>query len=102
MANKYYVDGDPKKMKSPLRSLWAIPIMIIIDIVVFIMALIGDSQLIPPEPREGHPFPVITFFALLVMALITIIVFVVAIATAVSRSMKASKENKNTFEENIE
>ena len=97
MSKQYYVDNNGgKKRKSPLRSLWAIPVVIVIDIIVFIMALIGDSQLMPAEPREGHPFPVVTFFALMVMAVITVIVIVVAIVKAVSRSIKASKEN-NTY-----
>lgn len=91
MANKYYVDGDPKKMKSPLRSLWAIPIMIIIDIVALVVAAWAEGQMMPTEAGQGHPFPVIIFFTCIVMAIITIIVFVVAIVKAIARAAKNSK-----------
>ncbi|MBQ7703313.1 MAG: hypothetical protein IJT40_02950 [Firmicutes bacterium] len=94
MAKQYYVEGDRKKRKSPLRSLWAIPVMILIDIAGFVLAIIGDSQLMPAEPREGHPFPVITFTALMVLAVITAIVVVLAIVIAIVRALKASNNTK--------
>ena len=98
MTKQYYVEGDRKKRKSPLRSLWAIPVMILIDIVGFILAIMGDAQLMPTEPREGHPFPVITFTAFMVLAVITVIVVVLAIVIAIVRAAKASKNNQGELE----
>lgn len=68
----------PRKKKNPYRSLWAITIQIIIDVIVVILAF-GFEMESRPEGVLGHPSGAITFMAIVLMFFITLIVTAIAL-----------------------
>ena len=94
MARQYYVDDEKKKRKSPWRSLLAIPIMLLVDVLALIAALAADAAAYPAGSGEGHPFPAITFVAFILLFVITVIVILVAVIKAIVGAAKGSGEDR--------
>ena len=94
MAKQYYVDDEKKKRKSPWRSLLAIPIMLLVDVLALIAALAADGAAYPAGSGEGHPFPAITFVAFILLFVITVIVVLVAVIKAIVGAAKGSGEDR--------
>ena len=69
---------NPKKKKNPYRSLFAITIQIIIDVVVVALALKYEMGA-RPEGVLGHPSGAITFMAMAFMFFVTLIVTAIAL-----------------------
>ncbi len=93
MAKQYYVDDGKKKRKSPWRSLLAIPIMLVVDVLALIAALAADGAAYPAGSGEGHPFPAITFTAFILLAIITVIVVVIAVIKAVAGAARNKEDD---------
>ncbi|MBQ1430317.1 MAG: hypothetical protein IIZ05_01705, partial [Firmicutes bacterium] len=91
---QYYVDDEKKKRKSPWRSLLAIPIMLLVDVLALIAALAADAAAYPAGSGEGHPFPAITFVAFILLFVITVIVVLVAVIKAIVGAAKRSEEDR--------
>ncbi|MCR5181996.1 MAG: hypothetical protein K6D56_03130 [Clostridia bacterium] len=94
MAKQYYVDDGKKKRKSPWRSLLAIPIMLVVDVLALIAALAADGAAYPAGSGEGHPFPAITFTAFILLAVITVIVVVIAVIKAVAGAARDKEDDR--------
>jgi hypothetical protein len=94
MAKQYYVDDEKKKRKSPWRSLLAIPIMLLVDVLALIAALAADAAAYPAGSGEGHPFPAITFVAFILLFVITVIVVLEAVIKAIVGAAKRSGEDR--------
>ena len=94
MAKQYYVDDEKKKRKSHWRSLLAIPIMLLVDVLALIAALAADAAAYPAGSGEGHPFPAITFVAFILLFVITVIVVLVAVIKAIVGAAKGSGEDR--------
>ena len=81
----------PRKQRSPYRSLIAIPIQIVIDIVVVALAFqfeIGSR----PADVLGHATGAITFMALVFMFFVTLIVAAIALVIMAVRLSDRRRE----------
>lgn len=84
-------DSPKRKRKSPYRSLIAIPIQIVIDILVVYWAFtyeLGSR----PDDVLGHPTGLITVFFVVIMFVITVIVAAISLIVMAVRLKKKEKE----------
>lgn len=80
-----------KKQKSTYRSLIAIPVQLIIDVLVVYWAF-GFEMGSRPDDVLGHPTGLITVFFAVVMFVITIIVAAISLIVMAVRLKKKEKE----------
>lgn len=84
-------DSPKRKPKSPYRSLIAIPIQLIIDVLVVYWAFSFEMGS-RPDDVLGHPTGLITVFFAVVMFVITIIVAAISLIVMAVRLKKKEKE----------
>lgn len=80
-----------KKQKSPYRSLIAIPVQLIIDVLVVYWAFSFEMGS-RPDDVLGHPTGLITAFFAVVMFVISIIVAAISLIVMAVRLKKKEKE----------
>ena len=83
----------PRKERSPYRSLLAIPMQIVIDIIVVALAFnfeLGSR----PDDVLGHPTGAITFMAIVLMFFVTLIVAAIALVVMAVRLSYRRRENE--------
>lgn len=87
---------EPAKKKGtarPLLYLLLIPGAILLDIIIFIIAVFVDINLYPEETyTEGHPLPAFVIIAFILMVVILICAIVLAIILTVKGFAKNRKE----------
>ncbi len=84
-------DTGKERQKSPYRSLIAIPIQLVIDILAVIGAFYYEMGS-RPEGVLGHPSGMITVFFAMVMFVITVVVAVISLIVMAVRLKKKEKE----------
>lgn len=78
---------------NPYSALLLIPILIVINIIILILSSLIDTQLIPWASNSGgHPVPVFTLLAFIVMPIIDIIGGIIAVVITVIRVTKAKNK----------
>ncbi len=78
---------------NPYSALLLIPILIVINIIILILSSLIDTQLIPWASNSGgHPAPVFTLLAFIVMPIIDIIGGIIAVVITVIRVTKAKNK----------
>ncbi len=82
------IKNDEKK-KSPFRALIMIPIMLVITGIVFVIALALDTIFLPEAGGQGHPMPVISFIAMMVMIFLDAVIAAIAILITIVRLIKS-------------
>lgn len=77
-----------QKQKNPYRALLAIPITIVLNFVLFWLAVWIDTKVIPDPEALGHPVPVFTGFCILGLPVIDLVIAMVAILITIIRVTK--------------
>ncbi len=81
--------NNSSKGKIPWLWLLLIPGKIVLDIIVFCAAAALDTYIVPDPNAMGHPAPVFTLIAFLVLPILTVIVIILSIIlVAVSKSRR--------------
>ena len=80
---------------NPYSALLLIPITLAINLFLFCTCAFIDTQLIPWNASDGgHPVPVVTLLAFIVMPIIDIVVGIIAIVITLVRVIQARKRKK--------
>ena len=68
-----------KKKPSPVLWLLLIPAQLVLDVILFWLAVFVDTAILPDPNALGHPAPALTLISVIVLPVITIIVGIIAI-----------------------
>lgn len=87
-----------KRSNKPAKTwqhLLAIPVMLILDVVVMILAVLADIAM-ANQDQLGHPAPVISMIALVVMTVITIILVLRSVVKMIRGLVESGEETDET------
>ncbi len=67
------------KNKSPYRALLLLPVLVVINILMFWVCVYLDTKVFPDSTAMGHPAPILTLLFVVVMPVVDIVFAVVCI-----------------------
>ncbi len=79
--------------KKPFKWLLLIPIQLVLDVALFVLAAMIDIYVIPDPSAVGHPMPVFMLIAMLVLPLMTIVVLILSIVMHVVTRKRIRRES---------
>ncbi|MBQ5376175.1 MAG: hypothetical protein IIU45_04820 [Lachnospiraceae bacterium] len=83
-----------EKQKNPYRGLFAIPVAILCNVLLFWLATWMDTKLVRNPKAHGHPIPVFTGFCIMGLPVIDLIILLTVVIVTIVRVKKANRNKE--------
>lgn len=84
---------DEKEERSPFRTLWLIPVQLLLDVILVFLGAYLDTRIVSPE-ATGHPAPALVLLFTGIAVAATVIITLYAVIRTVVLCIRRRKKKQ--------